>query len=282
MKNIAVIPNMEKDPSLTATKRIAEQIISRGGTAFVPREAGGDIDGAVRVSEGELFGLAELAVVLGGDGTVLNVASDAAENDVPLLGINFGNLGFLSRAERGDTSVFDKVFAGEYTLKKHMMLKVSVKKRGEVIRCRTALNDVVIERADCSRMINLEVAVNNSVAYNYSADGVIVSSATGSTAYSLSAGGAIMHPSVEAIMITPICPHTLKARCMVMPSDGVVSINVKPPYRARAVVSADGRDGYPLSPDEHVEVVGSDKKLTLLNLDDMNFFDLLKTKLEDR
>ena len=282
MKNIAVIPNMEKDPSLAATKRIAGEIISRGGTVLVPCEAGGDIDGAARVPTDEIFGSAELAVVLGGDGTILNVASDAAENDVPLLGINFGNLGFLSRAERGDTSVIDKVFAGEYTLKKYMMLKVFVKKGNEIIRERTALNDVVVERADYSRMINLEVAVNNSVAYNYSADGVIVSSATGSTAYSLSAGGAIMHPSVEAIMITPICPHTLKARCMVMPSEGVVSINVKAPYRARAVVSADGKKGYPLSPDEHVEVVKSEKKLTLLKLDDMNFFDLLKTKLEDR
>ncbi len=229
-----------------------------------------------------LFEDVELAVVLGGDGTILSVASEAAEHDVPLLGINFGSLGFLSQAERSADGVFDKVFSGEYTLKRHMMLRAFVKKDGEVIRTCTALNDVVIARADCSRMINLEVAVNNSVAYNYSADGVIVSSATGSTAYSLSAGGAIMHPSVEAIMITPICPHTLKARCMVMPSDGVVSVNVKPPYRLEAVVSADGRNGYTLKRGEYVEVVRSEKKLTVLNLDDMNFFDLLKTKLEDR
>jgi len=283
MQNIAVMPNIYRDEDLTATKEIVDILMSYNRKIFMEDKFKNHstLSGYEDISYAdidEILENSELLVVLGGDGTILNIADKASRFDIPILGINFGNLGFLSQAEKGDNSVFEKLFSGQYSISQNMMLSVKIKSDNGFRESFTALNDVVI-RGEYSRMIRLELSVNSTLASAYSADGVIVSTATGSTAYSLSAGGPIVHPDIDVMIITPICPHTLSERAMVIPSDSTVKIDVAPPKRLDAVVTIDGHKAHVLKDNEYVEVEKLNRRIKLVNLFDRNFYGLLKEKL---
>lgn len=283
MNNIAVFPNMDKDPKLEFTKEVVNEILKYDKTVFLS-EALADkekVDGAVYLPEKEIFEKSDLIVSLGGDGTVLNTAKDAAMYSIPVMGINIGHLGFLTQAERGDLSVFAYVFSGNYTINKSMLLEVSVCKDGKELESYLGFNDVVI-RGSYSKMVTLNISVDGTVMNEYVADGVIFSTANGSTAYSMSAGGPIVHPKLDCMLISPICPHTLSARSVVIPTESTISAKAVPPYRCDAVLTVDGEKVHTLERDEYVTVKKSEKHTMLLNIPQRNFFDIVREKLNFR
>ncbi len=280
MQRIAVIPNEYRDPNLAETKRIVERICSYDKTVLLDKRLSEKMDGGfVYGSLEEIMAQADAAVVLGGDGTILKIAPCAARNDVPLVGINFGNLGFLSQAEKGDDSIFENLFSGNFTVRQTMMLSARVMKRGKETAAYLALNDVVISNQDYSRVVHLNLTVDGTRANSYYADGTIVATPTGSTAYSLSAGGPIVQPGMEAMVVTPICPHTLGTRAMVISGEQTVEVSTSPPYRVAAVMTVDGRKAQVLDEDEVVEITRSQYRTSLIQLPSSNFFEILRRKL---
>lgn len=283
MQKIAVIPNEYRDPNLAETKRVAERIQSYGKTVLLERRLSEKTEGSfVYGTLEEVMTKADAAVVLGGDGTILKIAPCAARNDVPLIGINFGNLGFLSQAEKGDDSIFEDLFSGKFTVRQTMMLSARVLKGGKQTADYLALNDVVISNQDYSRVVHLNLSIDGARANSYYADGTIIATPTGSTAYSLSAGGPIVQPDMDAMVITPICPHTLSTRAMVIAGGQNVEVSTSPPYRVPAVMTVDGRKAQVLDEDEVVEITRSPYRTSLIQLPGSNFFEILRRKISDR
>ncbi len=283
MQKIAVIPNEYRDPSLTETKRVAERIQSYGKTVLLDKRLSAKMgSGFLYGTLEEIMGETDAAVVLGGDGTILKIAPCAARNNVPLVGINFGNLGFLSQAEKGDDAIFEDLFSGNFTVRQTMMLSARVLKGGKESANYLALNDVVISNQDYSRMVHLNLSIDGAKANSYYADGTIIATPTGSTAYSLSAGGPIVQPGMDAMVITPICPHTLSTRAMVIAGSQTVEVSTSPPYRVAAVMTVDGRKAQVLDEDEVVEITRSQYRTSLIQLPGSNFFEILRRKLAGR
>lgn len=281
MKNIALIPNETRDLNLVETKNIIEILKSFGAEVALEQKFRNKVSGVQFGTLTQILKSAEAAIVLGGDGTILGVAPQAAVYGVPILGINLGNLGFLSQAERGDYSVFKRLFSGEYSVTSCMMLDAVKVSRGVEGRRYLALNDIVVTAGGGSRMINISAAINGTNIGLYSADGLIVASAVGSTAYSLSAGGAVLHPDLDAMIITPICPHTLKARSTVVPASDEIWLSPAQPYRSEISILADGNQVDVLKTDEFIKVTKSKYRTRLIKPKDKNFFDVLREKLSD-
>lgn len=282
MKKIALIPNAFRDIGLEETKKLADLLVSKGKTVLMEERFRNE--SFLDVSFGSIETVmqhADLAVVLGGDGTILDIAPQAAHFEIPVLGINLGNLGFLTQAEKGDYAVFDAVFSGEYIVRDCMMLDCGIYKEGTQISNYVAFNDVVVSGDGYSRMIQVSASVNGTCIGSYSADGLIVATAMGSTAYSLSAGGAIMHPDMNAMILTPICPHTLKARSTVIPGDDSIELNSLPPYQSSVLVMVDGKRKHVLEANEQIRITRSHRTLKLVHFKDRNFFDVLREKLSD-
>lgn len=282
MERIAVIPNALRDIGLTETKNVVALLTRRKITVFMEERFSSDgFCDVCFCSMETMLESAQAAVVLGGDGTILEIAPRAAQYDLPLMGINLGHLGFLAQAEKGDYTIFDVLLRGDYTVMNCMMLDCGIFHENREIGKFVALNDVVVSGDGYSRMVKLSASVNGTCIGTYSADGLIAATAVGSTAYSLSAGGAVMHPEMDAIMLTPICPHTLKARSMVVPGDDRVEIVSCPPYRSTAVVMVDGKRRHVLAPEEYIQVTRSQYRTKLINANNRNFFDVLREKLSD-
>lgn len=282
MKVIAVIPNALRDIGLEETKKLTKFLTGRNKTVLMEtRFQEESLSGVSFCSLEEMMQEADLAVVLGGDGTILDIAPQVAQYDIPVLGINLGNLGFLTQAEKGNYEIFDAIFNGEYELRRCMMLDCTILKNEEEIGRHLALNDVVVSGDGYSRMITLSAFINGTCIGNYSADGLIVATAVGSTAYSLSAGGAIMHPDMDAMILTPICPHTIKARSTVIPGEDTIEIISQPPYRSSVLVLIDGKRRHVLEPDEQIRITRSECKIRLIQAKNRNFFDVLRQKLSD-
>lgn len=280
MKNIAVFPNLDKDPKLEFTGEVAREIFKYNKNILLSESllTINNIEGAEYLTEKEIFEKADLIVSLGGDGTVLNTAKNAAIYSIPVMGINIGHLGFLTQAERSDLSVFESVFSGNYTINKSMLLEVCVCRDGNELESYLVFNDAVI-RGSYSKMVTLNISVDGTVMNEFVADGAVFSTATGSTAYSMSAGGPIVHPKVKCMIISPICPHTLSARSVVVPPESTISAKAVPPYRCDAVLTVDGEKVHTLEKDEYVTIKKSEKHTMLLNVPQKNFFDILREKL---
>ena len=283
MQNVALIPNQYRDPDLSATRQVARRIQSYGKTVLLDGVFAAHMgEGYVYAPQEENIAGADLVVVLGGDGTILRIAPIAARSGVPIAGINFGNLGFLSQAEKGDNRIFEDLFSGNYTVRRNMMLEAQVVKKGEKAAEYLALNDIVVSHLDYSRVVHLDLRVDGERVDAYYADGSIIATPTGSTAYSLSAGGPILHPDMEAIVVTPVCPHTLKARCMVLPADKTVAVSICPPHRVDAVLTVDGKKAQVLEEGDYVRVTKSAFYTSLVQLPERSFFGVLRKKLSER
>lgn len=283
MDNIAIFPNLEKDPKLEFTEKTAEEIKKFQKTVFLSNELlkYKKISCAEYLEKNDLLKKADLVVALGGDGTILSAAKAAADFAVPVMGINIGHLGFLSQAEKGDLSVFSHIFSGDFKISQEKLLEVLVCGGKKTKSVHYAFNDVVIRGAD-SKMVTLSLSADGTVMNEYAADGVIFSTANGSTAYSMSAGGPVIHPELDCIVITPICPHSLNVRSLVIPKDKEISAKIIPPFRCEAVLSADGERVSALERDEYVLVRLSKKSVRLLKIPDRNFFDVIREKLNFR
>jgi NAD+ kinase len=226
----------------------------------------------------------DLVVVLGGDGTLLGMATRIAQSglDVPLLGVNFGSLGFLTETRIDELyTTLDAAVAGTAEIDERAMLSADVYRSGAHFDARIALNDVVFTKAALSRIIELEVSVGSGTVTRVKADGLIVATTTGSTAYNLAAGGPIVHPRVDALVLTPIAPHTLTNRPVVIPGNEVVEVRPHADGSSEDVfVTYDGQAGYPLEPGDYVRIRRSDRRLHLVKAPARNYFDLLREKLK--
>jgi NAD+ kinase len=226
----------------------------------------------------------DLVVVMGGDGTLLSMATRIAQagRDIPILGVNFGSLGFLTEVRIDELySALDAAMSGTATIDERAMLAADAYREREHFDTRIVLNDVVFTKAALSRIIELSISVSTGLMTKVKADGLIIASATGSTAYNLAAGGPIIHPRVDAIAITPIAPHTLTNRPVVIPGSEV--IEVRPHIDSMAddiYVTYDGQTGYPLQKGDAIRVRTSEHRLRLVKAPARSYFEVLREKLK--
>jgi len=226
----------------------------------------------------ELVREVDVVTVFGGDGTLLYAARLVGSSGVPILGINLGSLGFLTEVKLDDMhEAFERLLAGNYQLENRMLLKVEVVRGGNVSAQYLALNDAVINKGALARIIELEVSVNSQPVLYTRADGLIISTPTGSTAYSLAAGGPILHPTLDAFIIAPICPHTLTNRPVVIPEKDTVLVCLR--RGADVMLTVDGQVGMSLEPQDCLRVRRAESMLSLVLPFGHNFFKLLREKL---
>lgn len=222
----------------------------------------------------------DLAIVIGGDGTLLHVARRMAIANIPLVGINLGRLGFLTDIPQSNMiDEIDRILDGDYSIEKRMMLEVKVLDEGKVVYQDSALNDIVIARHMLEKLINWQAHVNDQFVTSARSDGVILSTPTGSTAYALSAGGAIMHPGLGVISMVPISPHTLSNRPIGLPADAKIEFTIHNKTADSAHVSNDGLIGYHLKGHEVVQITKSPHQVSLIHTDNYNYFAMLRAKL---
>ena len=232
------------------------------------------------VAKADVPRMADLVVVLGGDGTLLSVARLVESGEVPILGVNIGGLGFLTEITLDELyPVLGTLLAGKYRTTRRMLLHVTVQRRGEQVADYVVLNDVVMTKAALARIVNLEVFVEQEFVTAYRADGMIVCTPTGSTAYGLSAGGPIVFSTMRALILVPICPHTLTNRPLVLPED--VSVQVILDSKDEDVyLTLDGQIGFPLQYRDLVEVRRADRDITLIGSPKKSFYEILRSKLK--
>jgi NAD+ kinase len=239
--------------------------------------------GGERRSRDDLPREVDLVVIMGGDGTLLSMATRTAlaGRDTPILGVNFGSLGFLTETRIDELyTVLESVLKGEATFDDRGMLAADAYRAREHFDSRIVLNDVVFTKAALSRIIELSVSVGSGMLTKFKADGLIVATATGSTAYNLAAGGPIIHPRADVIVLTPIAPHTLTNRPIVIPGSEVIEIRPQVVTGVEEIyVTYDGQSGYPLQQDDVVRVRRSERKLRLVKAPVRSYFELLREKL---
>lgn len=222
---------------------------------------------------------ADILVCFGGDGTILHAAKDANQFNVPILGVNLGSVGFMAELELGELSMLSKLPAGKYDVEERMMLDVTVRRDGKVIYSDIALNDAALTKGAVARVVDLEVLGDKTTITKMSADGVVISTPTGSTAYSMSAGGPIVEPTAENIIVTPICPHALSARSFVLGHERTVSIKLGRMARKTAFLSVDGGKAFKLNGGDVVEAKVSKSKTRLVRVTGRTFYEILNHKL---
>lgn len=275
---IAVVANFDRSDCFDDIKKIT-RLLSDSAEVLTNSSCGG-FEGVTNLSEEELYRQCDMVLSLGGDGTLLSVAGKASLYDKPVLGINAGRLGFLTGGEREFffSEGYKKITEG-FETEIRMMLKA------EVISDKTvneyhALNDIVVARTSFARVGSISVFVDNELLATYPADGVIVATPTGSTAYSLSAGGPVIDPALEAIIITPICPHMLSARTIVVPPGKVISVIKTEGYNDECAMTSDGKNGCMLNDGDAVRISRSERSVKLVKISDRTFYKLLKDKLQ--
>ena len=230
-----------------------------------------------------LAGQVDLIVVLGGDGTLLSVADSAAAAgaDVPILGVNFGSLGFLTEVTLPELySSLETVLAGKARVEERMMLRATTIRGGEALPEHLALNDVVVTKTARARMTDLSVSVGDEFVTRVKADGLIVATPTGSTAYNLAAGGPIVQPTIDALVLTPIAPHMLTNRPIVIPATSLVRVQPQMTERDELYVTFDGQAGYELRAGDEIRIRCAERRVRLLRPSSRSYFDVLRQKLK--
>jgi NAD+ kinase len=261
-----------------AAHTLARRLGERGVAVFADSEAARFV-GTPGQGREALAEKVDLLVVLGGDGTLLAVAREIGASEVPILGVNLGQLGFLAEvAPEEQLEVLDHVLRGQFETVARMRLEVRAERSGAEIARALALNDLVIKGSDLARMIDLEARTDGTRVGVYHGDGLIVSTPTGSTAYSLSAGGPILHPQVPAIILTPICPHTLSFRPMAVPATSVIAVRLLTGGE-EVHLTLDGQRGGVFVLNDTVEVRRAPFELRLITSPRRKYYDLVKEKL---
>ena len=233
------------------------------------------------VTRAELGGVADLVIVVGGDGSILGVSRDLAGSGVPVVGVNRGSLGFLAAIAPGDIEEkFEQILSGDYSIEDHFLLEAQVFRDGVLVSSSTALNDVVVNPSSMSRMMEFDLLVNEEFVYNQRSDGIIVASPTGSTAYSLSAGGPIMHPGLDAVVVVPMFPHTLTSRPLVVSGDSTVMVRIIDAAEGAPQLSCDSQINLPLEVGDVVKVGKSEEPLNLLYPAGHSFYESCRSKLD--
>ena len=237
------------------------------------------IDGIEGAPKDRIPSQSDLIIVLGGDGTLLSVVRQVGGQGTPILGVNLGTLGFLTSVRIDDLyPAVERVLRGEYRIDRRGLLKTEIRKPDEAAQVHHAFNDVVINKSALARIISMEAFIDDDFIARFLADGLIVSTPTGSTAYSLSAGGPILFPSLEAFIVTPICPHTLTNRPFVVPAKGTIRIELKDGDDVMATI--DGQVGVELTCGSEIVCTQSEYRIDLIQPSNQRFFDVLREKLK--
>jgi NAD+ kinase len=273
---VGLVPRREKEAALQLAAQIVRWLEERGHVALVESEAG--FVGAHAAPGCTIAERADLIVVLGGDGTLIHAAELCGQKEVPILGVNMGTLGFLTEVPRERAiEMLDLALAGRLQVSRRLMLAVEVRDGDRVLLSGSALNDAVISKNALSRLAILEVSIDGHRATSYEADGLIVATPTGSTAYSLSAAGPIVYPTMEAFLLTPICPHALTQRPLVLPVDAPVKVRLA--SESEMFVTLDGSRGRSLAVGQEMVVTVASHRTMILRNPDIDHFTILREKL---
>lgn len=225
---------------------------------------------------------ADMLICFGGDGTILHAAKDAARHDLPILGVNMGSVGFMAELEEGELHYLEQIAQNNFTLDKRMMLQVRLLRGKQVVSDELALNDAVVSKGSIARVVELDVSADGVQTCQLSGDGVVVATPTGSTAYSMSAGGPIIEPISETIVVTPVCAHQLSARSIVMSSERTITVQMPKRSKKSVYLSVDGGKATRIMPADRVEIRKAKSCTRLVRLTGKNFYELLNKKLGGR
>ncbi len=279
-KTVAIVSKPGKDELRRLVPELLARLQDRGYEAVMDAETAAYVGGR-SVDRNRLAAHdPAFVIVLGGDGTLLAAARAVAQRDIPILGVNLGSLGFLTEVRLDELYATLDALEGDAAVRDpRSMLSCKLVRKGKTINEYAALNDVVITKSAIARMAEVEVAVNGMFVASYKADGVIVSTPTGSTAYSLAAGGPVLEPSVDAFVITPVSPHALTNRPLVVRDSAEISLSVSAPTE-EAYLTVDGQIGVPLQHGDKVICRKSEHRIRLLRASKRSFFEVLRAKLK--
>ncbi|HWR09972.1 NAD(+)/NADH kinase [Sporomusa sp.] len=280
MLTVGLFPNTKKQSISTVLGWIVQYFKEHNVRVVLPEDA------ALELKCTNLAGKLEcvknditLGITLGGDGTLLNTAREIAPFGIPVCGVNMGNLGFLTEIEVPDLSTaLDRLVRGDYYIEERLMLDAVVIRDGSPIYISPALNDIVVAKGGFSRMIKLKLFIDEELTADYPADGLIIATSTGSTGYSLSSGGPIINPKLKVIVITPICPHTLHSRALVISEHEEIKVRMQATHDD-IVLTVDGQAVYSLLPDDTVVVRRSPFRARFIRFTGKSYYETLRTKL---
>ena len=281
MKKIGIIANKGKPEARIVARELVYLLEVRGAHVFLDETIASDLGRAELGASIEQIGShADLVCVLGGDGTLLSIARKLAGRSIPIFGINLGTLGFLSEAEPEHLPhAVDNLLSGKYNIEERAMLEASLVRKGSTLGPYTAMNDIGIAKGSFCRIIQCAVYSDDEYVATFSGDGVIVSSPTGSTAYSLSAGGPIVAPNVDMLLLTPVAPHSLTARPMVLSGNQTIRVEVDAIHQEMGL-SIDGQFGYRLEGGDQIYIKKSPCVTPLIKWKKGSFFEAIRTKLQ--
>jgi len=283
MRTIGIAAKITSPEALAYAQQMAEVLRGRGLDVIYDEDmarAVGGIDGVI-AAKADLGRQSDLLITFGGDGTLLSVARHAPDH-VPIIGVNMGTLGFLTEIRVEEfPEVLDRVLVGEYHVEPRVTFEVAVAgpTRDSSVRYRV-LNDIAINKSAVARIIEMRVSVAGLFVSTFRGDGLIVATPTGSTAYNLSAGGPIIYPTMGAVVLTPICPHMLTNRPLVLPDELDIEISLSTPDAKDIFLSLDGQEGFEISDSDRVCVRKSEERVLLVQSPDKNYFDVLRNKLK--
>lgn len=275
---VAVIPNLDKRGSAQTVDKLGSFFKSCGIEAYLPDSI--CCSDYKHAPEAELYNIADVIITIGGDGTIIRYSKVAAKHGKPILGINAGRMGYLADIEQNEYKLLEKLKLGEFNIENRMMLHITIKENDKIINEFDALNDAVITSGFIARIIDVSAFVGGD-SINYRADGLIISTPTGSTAYSMSAGGPIIDPTMNGICLTPICSHALSAKPILIGSDRVVKIKAHSKKKSDIFLSVDGRKAANIKPYTEIFIEQSKNTVQLVRLNNKSFFKTLSAKFID-
>lgn len=282
IKRVGLWPNLSKEGAFKYTEESIAWFLEKGIGICLPLEVAHRVRGHLElgIPHKKFVREVDLVIIFGGDGTFLDAASKLAPYSIPLLGVNLGQLGFLTEVDKSDLfSSFAHLLAGSYTIEDRILLHASYYRNKEVFKEDLALNEVVISKGAFTRIIYIKIYINEEELFSYPADGVIIATPTGSTAYSLSAGGPIVSPSLRSLIITPICPHSLQSRSVVVDAGESISVQFETDH-GEILSAIDGHKFYHLQPEDEVQVVAAEKRIRLIRLPGYTFYRVLKSRMK--
>ncbi|MCX7715247.1 MAG: NAD(+)/NADH kinase [Clostridia bacterium] len=278
MKKIAVMPNIQKDIGLVYAKKIVDFLSGKAELYMEKRYQSSNLP--VIFSEQNIFDIADVVIVLGGDGTILKVAESCAKCGVPILGVNLGTIGFMSEVEiEHIENAMERLLSDDYIIQSRMMMQVEIYKNNFLQGKYHALNDVVISKYIESKLTHIKLYSDDELVNTYKADGMIIATPTGSTAYSLAAGGPVVDPLMELFIATPVCPHMLTARAAIMSAEKTITLHFHENYLYEAAVCVDGEVQAHIKYGDKVVITKSNYATKLIKIHNRSFYDTLIMKL---
>lgn len=282
IKRIALIANTNKEKAVNVMEQVCNYLDTKGKDYLLEEASAGLLKRKVNSKIYErLIDFVDVVIVFGGDGTFLKAARTFANSDVPILGINLGQLGFLTDIEvEMLEDGLDKLLAGKYQIEERMILEGTVIRANQKVNRVIAINDLVLTKGPFSRIIKLETFIDGEYITTYPGDGLIIACPTGSTAYSLSAGGPIVNPKMKSLIITPICPHTLNSRSIVTTEDEEIVVKVDADHN-EVMLTVDGQDSFPILSEDIIKINKSNLVAKMIKLEGYNFYKILRNRLHN-